>query len=860
MGNSSLALRTRPALFLNLIFFDFKSFSIELIRRYRFICINLVGSYTFANYKIEVHMGRFLKYFLLTALAVVLIFWVYIQSHQPVLKGKLDIATLEAPVEVYFDEYGIPHIYADNAEDAYRAFGYVHAQDRLFQMDLMRRAGGGRLSEIIGPDMKEADMFFRTLGTNRKARKDAAKFGELPEKVRTITLAYLEGINSFISTAKHPLEYKLLRAEPDSFTVEDVYCISAYMAYSFAYALRTDPLVQDISTSLGPDYLRSLDLAVTTDLLPVDTTRSDTLMTDSITPNPSLSLTRPHFPDMLPIPTLQGSNSWAIGPSRTLSGKVMLANDTHIKYSSPAVWYEAHIEYPGFGFYGNFIAGVPVALVGHSRNHAWGVTMFEDDDSDFFFERFSEPDSSYTDYRDSLNAPVKKYTETLAIKGEPDTSFTVYETVHGVLINDFLPIEQDRPVSMYWNYTNLDNQLVEAFYRMNRADNIAEFKEGVELITTVGLNITYGDASGKIAHWSASKLLKRPDSVDGKHFSEGYSATANYDGFYEFSENPQIVDPFSGFVFSANQMHDSTTGVLYPGYYAPNSRADRIELLLKDQTTATVESIQKMMLDVVSTTEAETAHEIAKIIRRSNEALTDLEEAALEEIEVWLGSHDLHDVEPTIYYKTLYFVLKNSMSDEMGAEKFEKLLNTHLLKRSYPLLIANDDSPWWDDLRTEGQVESRETIFIKSFKKAVMEINEELGSDISAWNWEKVHFIEHPHPFSGISVLKQFFHIGPFPAPGGNETINNASFIFNGDGTYTAHYGPAMRIVIDFADIENATSVLPTGNSGNVMSPHYSDQAEMYVKGEYRKMKMNKGEIKKLNNLLMLLPPEKEEE
>ncbi|MCZ4408290.1 penicillin acylase family protein [Cryomorphaceae bacterium 1068] len=805
-------------------------------------------------------MGKLLKYFLLTALAVILIFWVFIQSHQPVLKGKLDIATLEAPVEVYFDEYGIPHIYADNAEDAYRAFGYVHAQDRLLQMDLMRRAGGGRLSEIIGPDMKEADMFFRTLGTNRQAVKDAAKFDELPEKVRSITVAYLEGVNSFIQTGKHPLEYKLLRVEPDTFTVEDVYCISAYMAYSFAYALRTDPLVQDISTSLGPDYLRSLDLAVTVDLLPVDTTRSDTLVTDSITPRPSLSMTRPHLPDMLPIPTLQGSNSWAIGPSRTLSGKVMLANDTHIKYSAPAVWYEAHIEYPGFGFYGNFIAGVPIALVGHSRNHAWGLTMFEDDDSDFFFERFSEPDSSYTDYRDSLNAPVRKFKETLSIKGEPDTSFTVYETVHGVLVNDILPIEQDRPVSMYWNYTNMDNQLLEAFYRLNRADNIAEFKKGVEMITTVGLNITYGDASGNIAHWSASKLLIRPDSVDGKHFAEGYSPNANYKGFYDFEDNPQVEEPFVGFVHSANQFHDSTSGILYPGYYAPNTRANRIEELMKLQTTATVESIQNMTLDNVSTTEADIAHEIARVIRRSNEVLTDLEEMALEEIEVWLGSHDLEDVEPTIYYKTLYYVLKNSMEDEMGDEKFQKLFKTHLLKRSYPALMVNDESPWWDDLQTVGLTETREIIFIKSFKKAVMEINEELGSDIATWQWQRVHFIEHPHPFSDISVLKQFFHIGPFPAPGGNETINNASFIFNGNGTYTAHYGPAMRIVIDFADIENATSILPTGNSGNVMSPYYSDQAEMYVRGEFRKMKMNKAEIKKSNNLLMLLPPEKEEE
>lgn len=805
-------------------------------------------------------MGKILKYVLLSALAVVLIVWVYVQSHTPVLRGKLEITTLESPVDVYFDEYGIPHIYAENANDAYMAFGYVHAQDRLFQMDLMRRAGGGRLSEIIGPEMKEADMFFRTLGTNRQAEKDAAKFEKLPENVQSMTQAYLKGINSFIKAGNFPLEYKLLGVEPDSFTVEDIYCTGGYIAYSFAYALRTDPLIQDMSERLGPPYLRSLDMAVTTDLLPVDTTSTDTTATDSLKESFDLSLTRPHFPDMLPIPTLQGSNTWAIGPTRTLSGKVMLSNDTHIKYSAPGTWYEAHIEYPGFSFYGNFLSGVPFALVGHSRNHAWGVTMFEDDDSDFFFERFSEPDSSYTVYKDSLNAPVRKYTETLVIKDLPDTSFTVYETVHGVLINNFLPVEVDRPVSLYWNYSNMDNRLLEAFHKLNRADNLKEFEKGVAMIGSPGLNISYGDAAGNIAHWSASKLLKRPDSVDGKHFADGFSASASYRGFYPFEDNPQVVNPVSGFVFSANQMHDSIEGVLYPGYYAPDSRADRIEDLLNDQSIATVESIQEMMLDVVSTTEAETAHEISRVIRESNEALTDLQESALEEMEVWLGSHKLTDVEPTIYYKTLYFILRYAMVDEIGEDQFEKLLKTHLIKRTYPKLIANDQSPWWDDLKTPGKLETRELIFIKSFKKAIMEINEELGEDISSWQWERVHFIEHPHAFSTISVLKQFFHIGPFSAPGGNETINNAGFILNGDGIYTAHYGPAMRIVIDFADIENATSILPTGNSGNIMSPHYNDQAEMYVKGEFRKMKMNKAEIQKSINRLMLLPPEKEAE
>ena len=802
-------------------------------------------------------MGRFLKYFLILLVSIILLLWVYIQSHQPVLRGKLEIPQLTSQVDTYFDEYGIPHIYADNAKDAFRAFGYLHAQDRLFQMDLMRRVGGGRLSEIIGDDMKETDAFFRTLGTNRKAKEDAVRFENAPQQIKEITLAYLEGVNEFVRNGKHPLEYRVLGADPEEFTVEDVYCIAGYMAYSFAYALRTDPLVQDFYDKLGPEYLRSLDLAVTNDILPLDTLRGDSVVPDSLTPQ--LSLVQPFFPDMLPVPMLQGSNGWALGASKTLSGKVMLSNDTHIKYSAPGTWYEAHIEYPGFGFYGNFISGIPVALVGHTRNHAWGLTMFEDDDSDFFVERFANADSSATVYKDSLEARVAKYSETVKVKGGVDTTFTVYETIHGVLINNHLPIKSDVPISMYWNYTALNNELLEAFHMMNRADNLEDFEKGVEMIASPGLNVTYGDASGNIAQWSASKLILRSDSSDGKLYGKGYASGWNFKDYYSFDANPKTINPERDFVHSANQMHDSTEGELYPGYYAPETRADRIEELLKNQSNATVESAKEAMLDHVSATEADVAHVLAEIIRHSGAVFTNTEEMALEKLELWGGAHDLRDVEPTIYYKFLYHTLLNSLQDEVGDEVFQKLFSTHLLKRSYPKMFREPASPWWDDVKTSAKVETRESIVLKSFQKSVMELEDELGADIQSWTWDRVHSLEHPHVFSAVSILKEFFHVGPFPSTGGNETVNNAGFIFNGNGEYIAHYGPAMRIVIDFADIENAVSILPTGNSGNVMSPHYSDQAEMYVNGKFRKMKMNKKEIGKSNNHLVLLPAQKEE-
>ena len=794
--------------------------------------------------------SNIIKVILIVLFLLVLGLWVFVASHQPKLRGTVKVTDLIKDVEVYYDSYGVPHIYASSSDDAYRAFGYVHASDRLFQMELMRRVGSGRLAEIFGPELKKTDMFFRTLGTNRKAKEDAAKFNELPPKTQKACIAYIAGVNDYIRNGKIPIEYKLLRISPDPYTIEDMYSVAAYMAYSFAYALRTDPLVEKLNTKLGYNYLKDLDMAYPKDSLWQDR--------DSIAPDTNFEIGSDMavvkgvpFLDQLPVPVLQGSNAWVLGPSRTLSGKVMLANDTHIKYSSPSVWFEAHIEFPGFSIYGNFMAGIPMALIGHSRNHAWGITMFEDDDSDFYKERFTTSDSSFTASDSSAN-PVTKLMETIAIKGQKDTTITVYKTVHGPIINDFLPVDFNDPISMYWNYAAIENNLIQAFHKMNASINIDDFKVGAEMVGSPGLNITYGDAAGNIATWSASKLVKRPEGEYGKLFLDGTTDASSYDGFYPFKSNPQSENPRIGYICSANQFHKPDTGKGYPGYYAPNSRYNRIEKRLANMSTATIDSMKNLSTEVYSKTHKELSIEIAQTIAASGQMLSDMEEEALNYMLSWNGQHRLGDVAPTIYYKVLFYTLRKAMMDETGEELFEAMLTTHLMQRSYIKLIYNNDSKWWDNVKTTGKVEKRDGIFAEAFKKSVAALSAELGEDLSQWRWELVHSTTHEHPMGKVDILKPFLDVGPFPSPGGVETVNNSGFTLNGDSEYKANFGPAMRIIIDFADVENAISVLPTGNSGNPLSDHYSDQAEMYIKGDFRKMMMNKKEIAANSSLLEL--------
>ena len=798
------------------------------------------------------NLQRVLKYLLVLIVLIILGAWVFLQSHQPQLRGKMKMAGLNSEVEVYYDEYGLPHIYGESAEDVYMAFGYVHAQDRLFQMELMRRAGLGKLSEVLGPDFTKADLLFRTLGTNRKAAEDSSKFDELPDKVQKIVHAYLSGVNYYIKNGKKPLEYRLIGIEPEEYSVKDMYAIAGYMAYTFAYSLRTDPLAEIIMRDLGEDYLRDLDLAIPNDEQ-LSEPFTDSLLND-LDANTLANLDLCKVLDRLPVPMLQGSNNWAVGPSKSLSGKVLLANDTHIKYSSPTAWYEAHIEYPGFGFYGNYLAGIPVALIGHSRNHGWGLTMFEDDDSDFFYEEFMTADSSYTRFKDSLQYAVEKHQEIIKRKDAEDTVATIYETKHGTIINAFLPESIKKPVSIYWNYTALDNQLLSAFYDMNFSSNIQEFKGGVMRIQSPGLNVAYGDASGNIALWASSKLIKRADGKYGKLFLNGADGSGEYQGFYGFDYNPSIQNPKDGYLSSANQYHDTLEGVSYPGYYAPDSRFERISERLEIMSAVTVDSMRSLNTDVVSKTESEISQLLAEILNESGQRFDEVQSQALEMLANWDGNHRLRDQEPTLYYRLLGNIIEKTFKDEMGEKNYEQFLTTHLMKRSYPKVIQSSSSPWYDNVTTKNKKENRTSIVVDSFMEAVDDLRDNFGDQISEWRWENIHFVEHPHPLGSVEMLKPWFNIGPFPAPGGNETVNNAGFTFSSEGDYVAHYGPAMRIVIDFADVENAVSVLPTGNSGNVMSPHYKDQAEMYVNGGARKMMMNEAEIRELPNKLTIVP------
>lgn len=793
---------------------------------------------------------------LLSLLAlIVLVGYIWLQTFKPRYEGTVPLIGMQDSTEVFFDAYGIPHIYASNEADLYYALGYVHASERLWQMDLLRRAGGGRLSELFGERTLENDRYLRNLGIDQKAEESATKYfsGEISEAWQQATISYLQGINAKIKEGPVPPEYVLLGVEPEPFNAADVYRVVGFMSYSFAMAPRTDPLVEKIKRELGPAYLQ--DLAITWDpkwqRIP---TGVDSITLKGIE---ELSTLTTRVMDAMPVAPMLGSNSWVIGPQKSASGEVILCNDTHIAYSQPSVWYEAHLECPGFSYYGNHLAGFPLAFIGHNRFAAVGMTMFENDDIDFFVER-RNPDNPYEVWATDHWETMERRLEIIKIKDSKPDTLEILISRHGPLVNGLLGTVdsvESAPVSMFWTYTHFPVETVQAAYLLSHGQRIEDYVQAVSQIHAPGLNIMYGDREGNIAWWTTGKLMKRPAHVNPVFFMDGASGKDEYTGWVDFADNPHHVNPPSGYVFSANNQPDSAAGILHPGYYVPEHRARRIVQVLDSKPNFSEEDMKVMITDVQALGVAKPMSDLMSVLYTLSDSLSEEEKKIYHTWYSWNGEHELNSTGATIYQTTLSYVLAEMLGDELGAENYKAFLSTFLLRKSVPQLIHNAHSPWWDRADTEGIRESRDDIVLRAYHKACNRLRDELGDDPATWNWSKVHPITHGHALGQVPLIGSWFNVGPFPAPGGNEVINNLMYRPDTLGSFDVTAGPAMRRVVNLGHTDSTWSVLPTGQSGNPTSPHYDDQAGLYLRGEFRPQQMNREAIVKTAKHKMLLVP-----
>ena len=750
--------------------------------------------------------------------------YLFMQTSATDYNFDISSSDISSDVRIVFDDMAVPHIYAQSEIDAMYALGYVHASERLWQMDLLRRAGGGELSELFGEDMIENDRYLRTLGMRKAAIKDAAEFEKTTsKKTKVAALAYLAGVNKFIDEEKYPVEYKILGAIPKKFEVVDMYKTAGFMAYSFAIHIKTEPIVDWIKTNFDSTYLADVAVGVKG-------------FTKIPTQNSSVDITA--FSDLanrldehLPVTQFIGSNAWVISGSKTKSGEVVFSNDTHMKYASPSVWYEAHIITPDLEYYGNHIAGVPFPPLGHTRERAWGVTMFVNDDVDLYKETIQGDRYLYDGKM--LDLEISK--ELILVAGGENVEFEVRSTLHGPLISD--------SVSMWWTYMqHPDNLIQEAFYGLSRAESIEEVQHAASLVHSPGLNIMHGDIDGNIAWWAAAKLPIRPATADSKSIQDGSLAENDILGWYDFSKNPQTINPDRGFIFSTNNSPEDVDGVHYPGYYyAGNTRAATIiKALSSDKDDWTVEDSQALQLTTHSIVYESNCRMMCEYALENN--FEGIYSEYFDKMKDWRGTHEKEEVEPTIYYRWMHAVIKNIFKDDLGEEKYLTFRGTIVCENTLPLVLQNVDSPWWDDQATDD-VESASDIIKSAFLEAIDEILDQRGPYPSTWQYGKVHHLTHEHAMGEVEILGDFFNVGRYEVPSAKDALCKYEFKLTDSVDFEVFSGPAMRVSVDFEDVNSSESILPTGQSGNVFSPYYDNQADMYHSGEFRKQRMDKDEI-----------------
>ncbi|MGY8929159.1 MAG: penicillin acylase family protein [Flavobacteriales bacterium] len=750
--------------------------------------------------------------------------YLFMQTSATDYNFDISSSDISSDVRIVFDDMAVPHIYAQSEIDAMYALGYVHASERLWQMDLLRRAGGGELSELFGEDMIENDRYLRTLGMRKAAIKDAAEFEKTTsKKTKVAALAYLAGVNKFIDEEKYPVEYKILGAIPKKFEVVDMYKTAGFMAYSFAIHIKTEPIVDWIKTNFDSTYLADVAVGVKG-------------FTKIPTQNSSVDITA--FSDLanrldehLPVTQFIGSNAWVISGSKTKSGEVVFSNDTHMKYASPSVWYEAHIITPDLEYYGNHIAGVPFPPLGHTRERAWGVTMFVNDDVDLYKETIQGDRYLYDGKM--LDLEISK--ELILVAGGENVEFEVRSTLHGPLISD--------SVSMWWTYMqHPDNLIQEAFYGLSRAESMEEVQHAASLVHSPGLNIMHGDIDGNIAWWAAAKLPIRSATADSKSIQDGSLAENDILGWYDFSKNPQTINPDRGFIFSTNNSPEDVDGVHYPGYYyAGNTRAATIiKALSSDKDDWTVEDSQALQMTTHSIVYESNCRMMCEYALENN--FEGIYSEYFDKMKDWRGTHEKEEVEPTIYYRWMHAVIKNVFRDDLGEEKYLTFRGTIVCENTLPLVLQNVDSPWWDDQATDD-VESASDIIKRAFLEAIDEISDQRGPDPSTWQYGKVHHLTHEHAMGEVEILGDFFNVGRYEVPSAKDALCKYEFKLTDSVDFEVFSGPAMRVSVDFEDVNSSESILPTGQSGNVFSPYYDNQADMYHSGEFRKQRMNKDEI-----------------
>ena len=761
----------------------------------------------------------------------------------PQVDGKIKLTGLDQPVEIIRDSWGIPHIFANNPSDLFFAQGFVHAQDRLWQMELNRRTAQGKLSEIFGEIALDTDRTVRTFGFNRLAKSDWELFDD---QTQEWMLAYSKGVNAYIDTNKKslPVEFTLIQHKPDPWHPLDSIAFMRVMMWQLSHAWYGEIIRAQVIQATNPERAAELEIHYPGQN---PTTLPDGIEFNLLDPEGQLAgATGPYLNRGI------GSNSWAISGSKSITGKPYLCNDMHLQISLPSLWYHVHLIAEDYHVTGVSLPGIPSVLVGHNDRIAWGMTLAFTDCEDLFIERFN-PDSSNQYLTEDGWLDSEIIIEKINIKGknEPHNENVVI-TRHGPVISDVVGYSQER---LAVNSMALrQSSAFKGWLALNQASSWNDFVDAMNHIDAPQLGVTYADIEGNIGYWITGKVPIRGKG-NGQVPVPGWTGEYEWVDVVPFDHMPHSFNPQSGYALNCNNCIIPNDYPYFLGNVWMNGyRAQRIAEVLDSKSKLSSEDFQKLQMDFTCLPGAEFISYFKDITSDDPQV-----QKALEILCNWDGNLNPESVGGTLYEVIRYSLVRNLLEPVLG----EDLCNKVMGQGFHPLLLSSNEfyghdtvtmlrllsnpDSWW--VQSAG---GRKKLLVRSTKQALNWLNEELGADINNWQWGKIHRVIYSHALSLQKPLDKVFNRGPFPIGGDTDTTCQTA-MFPNDPYDNLAWAPSFRQIIDMSDLSRSVAVFSPGQSGQIGSLHYDDLIDPWLEGKYYPVLWTRDQIEKAAEARLIL-------
>ncbi len=744
----------------------------------------------------------------------------------PDYSEDISLENLTDEVTVIRDSLAIPHIYAKTEEDLYRVVGYLTAQDRLWQMDLMRRITTGRLSEIFGSDMITADQMFRAFDFSKKSADVLNRTD--PEIIKCLQ-AYTDGVNQFISKNQKKLsfEFSLLGYQPEEWTMVHTTNLIGYMAWDLTSGWSSDMAIYKIA--------QVVDQALVEELLPWDRDfRTRYVFPEYIEKHPELVMNTileeaVEAIDKLGLKVFEASNNWAVSGEKSETGMPLLANDMHLGFMSPGIWYQMHHVVEGkLDVTGVVLPGQPYVIVGHNEDIAWGMTNLTVDNLDFYLETINPQDSNQ--YK--LNGrwvDMRIEEEVINMKGEDEPITRINRFTHrGPVVSTFKGVK-DKTISARWIGTDYSNELRSA-HLFNRASNWEEFRDAASSFIAVSQNIVYADRNGNIGLQAAGGVpIRRGDHV---MIYPGDTTLYDWQGIVPFENLPYSYNPENGMVSSANNKTVSDDYPYYIGtWFSLPNRIDRIREMLEEKEIHSERTFSQMHSDQLSAFARRLTPVYLDVLTGQVKGAA---EEALEVLRTWDYQMDKALGAPLIFEQMFSELIGAIYRDELGEEVFPQIISSNVIARYHIYTLAETmESAWCDDITTPDVIETFSNNIITAYNAAIDTLVRMAGGDVHSWVYGDVHTLTIEHPMGGVDIVKKLFdpNLGPYAVGGSFHTV--APFSYPVGKSYQVTHGASQRHIYSTADWDKSKTVIPTGTSGVPASPYYGNQTELYMNFKY---------------------------